>query len=96
MSNAVFEIHLKKYCNMHSDFLIVNFIKLFFHDVSSIDGLTNKAMEKIGPEGRTYHQVPEGPSNAMTRVVKMCTYSGWIYLHGLQVYSQVSKRCVEV
>ena len=35
--------------------------KLFFHDVSRIDALTKKATEKINPEGRTYHQVPEGP-----------------------------------
>ena len=35
-------------------------MKLFFYEFSRIDALTKKATEKISPEGRTYHQVPEG------------------------------------
>ena len=35
-------------------------MKLFFDEVSRIDALTKKATDKISPEGRTYHQVPEG------------------------------------
>ena len=46
-------------CSLHK-YNVVNFMKIFFVEVSRIDALTKKATDKISPEGRTYHQVPEG------------------------------------